>query len=449
MDGRGIDGSRPAAPTATWGTTTVTGMDQGDSGRQGRLEAARDALAYIAASPSPWHAAATTAERLGAAGFVQRQETDEWTNSAGRWFVVRGASLCAWIEPETAPHSPTVIVGAHTDSPNLRIKPNPESRSAGADVLSVEVYGGVLLNSWLDRDLGLSGRVTTAGGDHLVRVDDAVARIPQLAIHLDRDVNNGLQLNRQTHLRPMWALSAEAGSFVPWLQEQISTEEDVLGWELMFHDTQPGVLCGRDNELIATARIDNLLSCWAATTALIDAPGDTRAMICLFDHEEVGSESSTGAGSSLMSTLLERIVSAANGTRDDLHRCLAGSLFVSADGAHATHPNYPERHDPNHLIALNGGPVVKINSNVRYATDSQTAARFIEACGTAGVPHQTFVSRNDIPCGSTIGPVSAARLGISTVDAGMAQLAMHSARETAGSEDPAMFVAALGALFSG
>jgi aspartyl aminopeptidase len=316
----------------------------------------------------------------------------------------------------------------------------------------------VLLNSWLDRDLGLSGRVTVIDGatpvTHLFRDDRALLRIPQLAIHLDREINqNGLKLNPQQHLVPTWGLgSPESGAFVRYLAGQIGVEADsVASWDVMTHDIAPGCVAGVDGELISSARLDNQLSCWAALQALLDLPsvdaeGDPGpvAVVVLFDHEEIGSTSSSGADSDLLPTTLERIVHTGGGDRDAFLRAVAASRCVSADGAHATHPNYAERHDPDHPITLNGGPVLKHNANVRYATDAVTAAWFEAVCRAAGIPVQHFVSRDDMPCGSTIGPITAGRLGIPTVDVGVAQLAMHSARELCGSADPAWFRRALG-----
>ncbi|MCU0270671.1 MAG: M18 family aminopeptidase [Acidimicrobiales bacterium] len=424
----------------------------------------RDLLAYLDASPSPYHAVATTADLLVAAGFTEVHEHDAWPTSGGRRFLRRGGSLVAWVDEggRDAVRAGFRVVGAHTDSPNLRVKPRPDAGRAGWRQLGVEVYGGALLNSWLDRDLGLSGRVAVRrrGPDtgpaselRLVRVDRPVARVPQLAIHLDRGVNDGLTLNAQSHLSPVWGLGAlDPGGFGRFLADELGVEShDVLAWDVMLHDLTPATLLGADRELLASARIDNLLSCWAATRALLGslAPGGTGTgpdpvpVVGLFDHEEIGSESASGAASTLLATTLERIVHAAGGDRDGFHRALARSWCVSADGAHATHPNYAERHEPNHHIAVNGGPVIKRNANVRYATDADTEARFVSACERAGVPYQQFVVRTDLGCGSTIGPVTAARLGLATVDVGVAQLSMHSARELCGADDPTRFVAAL------
>lgn len=419
------------------------------------LDAARDLLAFIDASPSPYHAVAEAARRLADAGFEAVAETASWPAGPGPRFLVRDGGLIAWSAPRSGPaRRPFRIVGAHTDSPNLRIRPRPDGGRAGARQLSVEVYGGALTNSWLGRDLGLSGRVALRGGELvLVRVERPVLHLPQLAIHLDREVTTkGLQLDPQHHLDPVWSLGPpETDGFVRFLAKEAGVPaDDISYWDTMVHDLAPSAIVGRDDEFIAAPRLDNLCSCWAAVRALVavsdDGDGDRPVpVVCLFDHEEVGSTSATGAGGPLLARTLERLVFAAGGQGDDLHRAMAASTCVSADMAHATHPNYAERHDPNHHIALNGGPVLKTNVNQRYATDARSAAAFLDACDDAGIAVQRYSHRNDLPCGSTIGPMTAARLGIPTVDVGAPQLAMHSARELMGSADPGPYAAALAA----
>jgi aspartyl aminopeptidase len=416
-----------------------------------------DLLAFIAASPSPYHAVATAAARLEAAGFKPLDEAEAWDDVDGARYVVRGGALVAWRIPDEAPpHAGFRLVGAHTDSPNLRLKPHPDTGTAGWRQLAVEIYGGVLLNSWLDRDLGLSGRLALRDGSvRLVLVDRPLARVPQLAIHLDRDVNErGLVLDRQAHLAPVWGLGpVEDGQLLRIVAAEAGVDAgEMIGFDLMLHDLTPPARLGADRELIASARLDNQFSCWAgieALTAGADLGGQMVPVVCLFDHEEVGSASTTGAAGPLLETVLDRLVTARDGTAEDRHRALARSVCVSADMAHAVHPNYPERHEPGHRPRPNAGPVLKVNTNQRYATDATTHAAFTRACERAGVPWQVFVSRNNIPCGSTIGPITATRLGIPTVDVGCAQLSMHSARELAGAADPAYLVAALGAFLSG
>jgi aspartyl aminopeptidase len=421
----------------------------------------RDLMDYLAASPSPFHAVAEAAARLRAAGFRSLDERARWDDVSGPCYVIREGALVAWRCPADATtDAPFRIVGAHTDSPNLRLKPKPDTDSSGWRQLAVEVYGGALVNSWLDRDLGLSGRVTLAGGESvLVLVDQPLARVPQLAIHLDRDVNErGLLLDRQQHLTPVWGLGrASEGDLAAFLAGRIPgvTPREILAWDLMLHDLTPPALLGLERELLASGRLDNLCSSWAAVVALTDEPEDPPdgepcvPVACLFDHEEVGSASTSGAAGPLLETVVDRLVLARGGTAEDRHRALAGSFCLSADMAHAVHPNYPERHEPGHRPLPNGGPVLKVNANQRYATNSETTAVFLRACAAAEVPSQVFVSRNNLPCGSTIGPLTATRLGVRTVDVGCAQLSMHSARELCGTDDPAYLAAAIKAFFRG
>jgi aspartyl aminopeptidase len=436
--------------------------------------------AYVDASPSPFHACAEAGRQLEAAGFTLIAETDEFTARRGRHYLIRGGSLVAWsTEAAIGAVTPFRVVGAHTDSPNLRIKPRPDLSRAGWQLLGVEVYGGPLFNSWLDRDLGLSGRVAVRGGDgvetRLVKIDEPVLRVAQLAVHLDRDVNQGLVLDPQQHLTPLWGVSDEPGDFRGYLGAAVGVEAaDVLSWDVMTHDLQPSRLIGRDLDLIAAPRLDNLASSYAGVLALIEAvsrppatrmPGSAAAsalasphrsasaswaipVLVLFDHEEVGSQSERGAMSTLLPSVLERIVTSAGGGREDFHRALAGTVVASADMAHATHPNYPEKHEPQHQVAINGGPVLKTNVKLRYATDSVGAAAFVTACDQAGVPMQHYVTRNDLPSGGTIGPMTAALTGATTVDCGAPMLSMHSARELCGAKDPAMYAAALAAFLS-
>jgi aspartyl aminopeptidase len=420
------------------------------------LDAARDLCAFIDASPSPFHAVATAAERLHAAGFERLDERHAWEPGAGGRYVVRGGSLVAWADPAGAdPAAPFRIIGAHTDSPNIRVKPRPDAGRAGTRQVAVEVYGGALVNSWLDRDLGLSGRlaVRSPSGptERLVRIDRPVLRIPQLAIHLDREImTDGLKLNAQAHLSPIWGVgSPEPGRFAAFVAREAGVDAgDVLAWDLMVHDLTPSTLAGADDVLLAAPRLDNLCSAWAAVSALVAhdvATSGPSPVVVLFDHEEIGSTSDRGADSDLLPALLERVVAARGGSRTDLLRALAGSVCLSADMAHATHPNYADRHEPDHQIALNGGPVLKVNSNVRYASDAASSAWVVLACEQAGVPLQRYAHRSDLPCGSTIGPITAARLGVTTLDVGAPQLAMHSSRETMGSADAGMYRAMMSA----
>ncbi len=404
-------------------------------------------LDFIDACPTPFHVVERAAGFLRASGFTELDEADEWPDATGSRFVRRDGSLVAW--RHQACDAGFRIVGAHTDSPNLRITAQPDTGQAGCRQLGVEAYGSVLLNSWLDRDLGIAGRLATPSGTRLFRIDHPILRVPQLAIHLDREVNTkGLLLNPQTHIVPVWGLGLRTpGEFASVAAKAAGVDADeVLAWDAMLHDLTPSVIGGIDDEFVYAPRIDNQVSCWAGLQALIDAPADSppSAVLCLFDHEEVGSTSAQGAASTLLPTVLERIA----GSRGALHPALARSLCVSADGAHATHPNYPERHEPDHHIAIGSGPVIKRNANQRYATDAVGEAAFAAACEKAGVDHQLYVHRGDMPCGSTIGPFAASSTGVTTVDVGVAQLSMHSAREMCGVQDPVDFALALSAFLN-
>lgn len=404
-----------------------------------------DLIDYLDASPSPWHAVESTVRRLD--GFEWLDERAAWDDVPAAGYTVRGGALIAWRLPDgSGPATPFRIAGAHTDSPGLRVKPRPDTGAVGWRQLGVEVYGGILNNTWLDRDLGIAGRlVTPDGGSVLVDVAEPVARVPQLAVHLDRDVNTGgLTLDRQQHLTPVWGLGTPAdGEFADWIGERAGIGT-AAWWELCLYETNGAAVLGADRSLLASGRLDNQVSCWAATQALASAgPVDHGAMIVLNDHEEVGSASTSGASGPFLEAVLDRIVAARGGTVDDRHRAAAASSCISADNAHAVHPNYPDRHDPEHRPAVNAGPALKVNANQRYATSADTASAFVRACDRAGVPHQVFVSRNNVPCGSTIGPLTATRLGIPTADVGVPQLSMHSARELCGVDDPPHLAAAL------
>ncbi|MDK1473181.1 M18 family aminopeptidase [Streptomyces sp. 549] len=420
-----------------------------------------DLMAFLAASPTPYHAVANTAARLEKAGFRQVSETDAWDAEPGGRIVLRGGALIAWHVPRGAgPATPFRIVGAHTDSPNLRVKPSPDAGAHGWRQVAVEVYGGTLLNTWLDRDLGLAGRLTLRDGStRLVNVDRPLLRVPQLAVHLDRQVNDGLKLDRQRHMTPIWGLGdPHEGDLIAFLaQEAGLAAADVAGWDLMVHSVEPPAYLGRDRELVAGPRMDNLLSVHAGAVALAAAATAEAAgqplpyipVLAAFDHEENGSQSDTGADGPLLGNVLERSVFVRGGDLQDRARAWAGTVCLSSDTGHAVHPNYAERHDPTHHPMPNGGPILKVNVNQRYATDGAGRALFTTACEKAGVPWQSFVSNNGMPCGTTIGPITAARHGITTVDIGVAILSMHSARELAGAADPAMLTAALTAFLAG
>ncbi len=427
-------------------------------------------LGYLAASPSPYHAAAKAQELLVSAGLAggdahgsgQLVSEPASVGAASVLTLLRDGTLlvAAWPTEAVAPDRLRfVVLGAHTDSPNLRVRPQPELTKHGYRQLAVEPYGGVLQNSWLDRDLGLSGTLTLASGERrLVALDEPLLTIPQLAIHLDRDVNKeGLTLNPQRHLTPIWGLDGSTeGDLRDLLAERCATAaNDIVAWNLMTHELAAPAVSGANGEFYSSGRIDNLTSCWATTEAFGEVaaatasgsadglPPDTVAVLALFDHEEIGSTSDVGAAGALAAQFIETAALTTGASRAQFLAALGRSVCASVDGAHAINPNYADRYEPSHHVCLGGGPVVKHNANVRYATSPATSARFIAACERAGVPVQHYSHNATIPCGSTIGPLTAAGLAIATVDVGAAQLAMHSARETAGTKDPPMLRAAL------
>lgn len=423
---------------------------------------AQDLLQFIDASPTPYHAVEEVTRRLRAHGFKALDEAESWSlQPQDRVYVTRGGTSVAAFQLGTQPPEQTGfrLVGSHTDSPNLRLKPKPQHARAGFHQLGVEVYGGALWHTWLDRDLSLSGRVmvVTSQGVQpvLVNFERPLLRIPNLAIHLQRGVNtDGLKLNPQEHLVPVWALEREgAVDLKALLAEQVRWEgkavapEAVLAWDLCLHDTQPASLSGLHGEFIHSPRLDNLASCHASLTALL-APGQAgRASTCgvvLYDHEEVGSTSAQGAASPFLRDLLQRLTFARkDAAPDSLHRALRKSFFISADMAHALHPNYSDRHEPRHQPLLGGGPVLKTQVGQSYATDGEGWALFAQLCQEAEVPLQHFVTRTDLGCGSTIGPITAAELGIRTVDVGSPMLSMHSIREMAAVSDVGAMIAVL------
>jgi aspartyl aminopeptidase len=428
-----------------------------------------DLLRFIDSAPTPYHAVGEAVARLGAAGFRALRAEEVWDLSPGdaRFIVRGGSSLLAFLVGRTAPASAGFRwIGAHTDSPNLRLKPRPDVVAQGYRQLAVEPYGGVLLHTWLDRDLSLAGRVTTATPDGprswLLAFERPLLRIPSLAIHLQRELSQeGLKLNPQQHLVPVTGL--EDG---PELAELVASElrargekgvqaRDLLGFDLMAHDVQPACVVGARGELISAPRLDNLASCHAAVSALVrsaarpEAPDATRGIV-LYDHEEVGSRSVQGAGGPFLAEGLERIVAAFKGGEPQgLARALSHSRLVSADMAHAVHPNYADRHEPGHKPLLGKGPVIKVNANQSYATDGETAAEFAALCRARSIEPQHFVTRSDLACGSTLGPITAARVGIRSVDVGNPMLAMHSCRELASTADVAPMIDVLAAFLEG
>lgn len=415
-----------------------------------------DLLAFIDASPTPSHAVKETVKRLEAQGYRPLGEAEAWSvTSADKVYIERGGGSVAAFHIGSAapPDAGFHLVGAHSDSPNLRVKPNPELQTAGYNQLGVEPYGGVLLHTWLDRDLSLAGRVLLADGSHrLVDFRRELLRIPSLAIHLNRQVNKeGLKLDAQKHLAPVLALDGlEESGLRKLIAEELGDvrPKDILAWDLMTYDLQPAARSGPGREFIHAGRIDNLASCHAAVTALtsIDAEVERTRGIVLYDHEEVGSRSAHGAASDFLRSSLQRL---SGDTAEDYHRAVAKSFLISADMAHAVHPNYADRHEPNHQPALGGGPVIKINVNQAYATDGESWASFERWARDAEVDTQRFVVRSDLACGSTIGPITAAELGIRTVDAGNPMLSMHSCREMAAAADVPKMIDVMKRFFHG
>ena len=409
-------------------------------------------LEHIDACPTAHHVVNRASALLSADGFTQAPLDSPFAIShLERGFVSRDGTIIAWKNAKSISAQGIRIVGAHTDSPGLHIKPNPDTQTLQWQQLQVEVYGGPLLNSWLDRDLAIAGHVVLRDGTtSLFSSDLPVARIPQLAIHLDRDVNDkGLVLNRHQHLNPIWATGASTVSFEHWLAQQNSvSDSQIASWSAQLVDTQKAEIFGRDSEFIASSRIDNQISCWAALTALLADAGDQPMMVALFDHEEVGSQSSTGAGGPMLEHVLERLAYASGSSRSEFLSAVQKSHSVSSDNAHAVHPNYTDRHELNNAPYVNKGVVIKNNVNQRYATSPSSLVPIVHAASTAGLQLQTFSSRNNIACGSTIGPITATRMGIETVDIGVPQLSMHSIREMCGTRDPIELVSLLRAYFS-
>ncbi|PXX99621.1 M18 family aminopeptidase [Halomonas sp. LBP4] len=406
-------------------------------------------LDFLRRSPTPWHAVANMAARLEGAGFRRLDETEAWQLAPGeRVFVTRNdSSIIALQLPEGA-LAALRMIGAHTDSPGLRLKPHAAQTAAGWLQLGVEVYGGALLAPWFDRELGLAGRVHVRHPDGhlegvLLHVDRAVAIIPSLAIHLDREANNGRALNAQTEMAPVFLQGGDRPDLerllLAWLDEQHGLSgAEILDVELAFHDMQPPSRVGVEGELIAGAQLDNLLSCFIGLEALLASDGSQGALLVANDHEEVGSASACGAQGPFLGDVLKRVNAQLGEAGDEgFIRLIQASRMISCDNAHALHPNFPDKHDAAHGPAINGGPVIKVNANQRYATNSATAAMFRDLCREVGEPVQTFVTRADMACGSTIGPITATELGVPTLDVGVPQWAMHSIRETAGARDVA------------
>lgn len=412
----------------------------------------QDLGAYVSASPSSFHAVHEAARRLDGADFTRLDELQPWDGGAGRFYIVRDGALIAWVVSDTAgPTTGFNILGAHTDSPSFKLKPKPTTGAHGWLQAGVEVYGGPLLNSWLDRELQLAGRLVMLDGTQHLTATGPMLRFPQLAIHLDRAVNDGLTLDKQRHMNPVWGLGNPAdfdllsvlASHVPGASVDPAL---IGGYDVVIADTQAPAVFGANGEFFASGRLDNLSATHAGLAALIassaaSGAGSTAAdapiaVLAAFDHEEIGSNSRSGACGPVLEDVLVRISDGLGASVSQRRQALAASFCVSADAGHAVHPNYAERHDPANHPVLNGGPLLKINANQRYATDANGAAFWARLCREANVPYQEFVSNNTMPCGSTIGPLTATRLGIRTVDVGVPLLSMHSARELCGVDDP-------------
>lgn len=404
-------------------------------------------LDFLQASPTPFHAVETMMGRLECMGYQRLFESESWQLKKGQgYYVTRNdSSIIAFTLGEDDLHKTGIhMVGAHTDSPCLKVKPEPEIVKNGYFQLGVEVYGGALLNPWFDRDLSLAGRVhyLDKGGDivqALVNFDNPVAVIPSLAIHLDREANENRKINAQTDIPPILVRlpNEEKPSLKKIILQLLKNQcddcdaEEVLDYELFFYDVQPPSYVGLHQDFIASARLDNLLSCYTGLMSLLDCNDGTSSLLVCNDHEEVGSVSSSGAQGNFLRSVLERIA----GTGEYLSRVMDQSMLISTDNAHGVHPNYVDKHDENHGPIINQGPVIKNNANQRYATNSETSAVFRHYCKRADVPVQSFVVRSDMGCGSTIGPVTASSLGVKTLDVGVPTFAMHSIRELAGCWD--------------
>ena len=398
-------------------------------------------LSFLSRSVTPFHAVAEMKSRLLDAGFIELLESDDWHIELDKSYLVtrNDSSIIAFHTGSvSARQQGWRMVGAHTDSPCLKVKPSPDLKSADCAQLAVAVYGGVLLAPWFDRDLSLAGRVTFENDQgmlesRLVDFQEPIALIPSLAIHLDREANSNRKINNQKELNLV--LASESNSFADLLGEQLGKQypeigtAKILDWEISAYDTQPPAIVGLNREYLVSARLDNLLSCFIGLRALIEADAGQPALLVCNDHEEVGSQSACGAQGPFLRDVLERVAG------ENPVRALSKSLMISADNAHALHPNFKDRHDANHGPVINAGPVIKINTNQRYATNSETSALFKSFCASVDVPVQSFVTRNDMGCGSTIGPITASELGVPTIDIGCPQWGMHSIRETAGTED--------------
>ncbi len=397
------------------------------------LEYARDLAAFISASPSSYHAAHEVASRLEAAGYRHQDEGEAWNGESGGHYLVRDGAVVAWRVPRGANATSSFrIVGSHTDSPGFKLKPVPSSSHHGFSQVNVETYGGLLRNSWLNRELGLAGRLLTIdGSEHLLQTGPLMV-IPQLAPHLDRSVSDKLTLNPQKHLHPIWALG-EKDLFETLATAAGVQADEIAGMDVFAYDCQsPEII---SESFLAAGRQDNLVSVHASLTALLASQGPDIAVMAAFDHEEVGSATATGACGPILETVLRRTALVLGASQDEFYRMMSRSSCVSSDAGHSINPNYPEFHDPDQYPVMGSGPMIKINSNQRYASSAKGQTLWLQACFESGQSTQEFVSNNAVSCGSTIGPLTATRLGIETVDVGVPLLSMHSARELSSISD--------------
>jgi len=396
-------------------------------------------LGFLDASPTPFHTTLNMSMMLQNAGFIKLIESQKWSLEEGkRYFVTRNdSSIIAFTYPKAKNYT---MVGTHTDSPNLKLKPNPVIKEYGVVKFGVEPYGGLLLNPWFDRDLSLAGRVTYLDSkseikDTFIDVKKSIATIPSLAIHLDDKANKDKTINKQTDISPILTTNDdfEFDEFLRWQlsQNEILDVKEIYASELSFYDTQKASFVGLHNDFIASARLDNLLSCYVGLLAICSVEDDKPMLFIASDHEEVGSESTSGAGGSFLENTLRRFYK----DYDEYMEMVRTSIMISADNAHAIHPNFPLKHDSKHTPYINKGSVIKINANQRYASNSTTISRFMNVANKLNEPYQEFVTRSDMGCGSTIGPITATRLGIETLDVGLPTFAMHSIRELCGSDD--------------
>ncbi|NOR55613.1 MAG: M18 family aminopeptidase [Sulfurovum sp.] len=396
-------------------------------------------LGFLDASPTPFHATQNMSLMLENAGFERLNEAEKWQLEKGKkYFVTRNdSSVIAFTYPEARDFT---MIGCHTDSPNLKLKPNPVIKEHGVVKFGVEPYGGLLLNPWFDRDLSLAGKVTylDAKGalqERLIDVKKSIAIIPSLAIHLDDKANKDRTVNKQTDISPVLSTNDDFDfeDFIKWQLEknEIRDVQKLYASELSLYATQKAAFVGIRDDFIASARLDNLLSCYVGLLTMCSVDGDKPMLLVASDHEEVGSASSSGAAGSFLENTLKRMYP----DYDAYMNMIRSSMMISADNAHAIHPNYPDKHDKAHSPYINKGVVIKVNANQRYASNTTTISKFMAVADKVGEVYQQFVTRSDMGCGSTIGPITATRLGIETLDVGLPTYAMHSSRELAGTED--------------